>query len=231
MDKIGIDISINNEQLVDNNNEYNYIPTGVTYNNELYVDIETFSANNNVSTKTVDRKLKHVELSSKNNFCIRVFNKKFISPNLKVSDVLNFSATETLQGNWENFLRTFDWHYFATVRYSKKNSLLSARKHMETFFNVLSLIYPQNKLRMFFTTESNDEGGFHNHFILWTDIKSAKSVTGTFEKHFRGKGSVSFANTKINKYDPNQGGIGYILKELQIRKDGYDLKTKNLQIR
>lgn len=139
----------------------------------------------------------------------------------------DFSSVDNLNGGYETLLRSYDWKYFGCVHYSRNWNQINTYLHMNKFFKKLSSTFPNNKLRLFFTTESNVDTGYHSHFILWFDNEVSQPVRNVFETHFRGKGTSVFGNTWIEPYDPEKGGVGYILKEIHRNIDGYDFLTKN----
>jgi len=207
--------------------EYNI--TGLTLNGRSYFEVKHYCKNiGNISDSTVRRLLKKVEHNVCNDYFIKLANKIFVSPNITMLKDEHFSKMDTINGSWEKFLRSFEWDYFGCVSYRWSISLNTAMERMTSYFEKLGKKYKTAEMRLFYVCEQNKtRDGYHVHFVLWTDVEHKTDVKSFTENHFRGKAAEPFANTKIEKYDPNEGGIGYLLKEILQNQDGYDYLYKN----
>lgn len=229
MNKININLSIKDDYVFPTRRlEDDYVPTGLTINQRSYIEIEQYCRIHNVSDSTVRRRLKKVEHNRCNEFFIRMLNKIYVSPSITMLTNENYNKTDTINGNWETFLRGFDWDFFGCVSFRWSITQQTAKDRMGKFFDKMSSKYKGAEIRLFYVCEENKtRNGYHSHFILWSDIPDKAEVKSYTENHFRGNGKDPFANTKIEKYDTNRGGIGYLLKEVTRNPDGYDYHYKN----
>lgn len=230
MNRININLTLNDGYtLPARRMEDEYNITGLTINHRTYYEVKHYCNNiGNISDSTVRRLLKKVEHRNCNDYFIKVANKIFVSPSITMLADEHFSKTDTINGNWEQFLRSHTWDYFGCVSFRWSISLNTAKERMTSYFERLGKKYKTAELRLFYVCEQNKtRDGYHVHFVLWTDVKDKAQVRSFTENHFRGKAAEPFANTKIEKYDPNEGGIGYLLKEVAKNPDGYDYLYKN----
>ena len=229
MEKININIIIKDDYTFPTRRmEDEYVATGLTTNGRSYTEIESYCKAYEKSDATVRRLLKKVEHARCNEFFIKLNNKIYVSPNISMLTNEHYSKIDTLHGNWEVFLRGFEWDYFGCVSFRWSITQKTAKERMAKLFEKLSSKYKSAEIRLFYVCEENKtRNGYHTHFILWTDIANKAEIKSYVENHFRGKGTEPFANTKIETYDPKDGGIGYLLKEMSKNPDGYDYHYKN----
>ena len=229
MNRININLSVKDDYAFPVRRlEDDYVPTGLTINQRSYIEISQYCRIYNVSDSTVRRRLKKVEHNRCNEFFIRILNKIYVSPNITMLTNENHSMIGTINGNWETFLRGFQWDYFGCVSFRWSITQKTAKERMAKLFDKLSSKYKSAEIRLFYVCEENKtRNGYHTHFILWTDIANKAEIKSYVENHFRGKGTEPFANTKVEAYDPKDGGIGYLLKEMSKNPDGYDYHYKN----
>lgn len=229
MNQININLSLDDSFNNPNNRiDDEFIATGLTINQRTYIEIKQFSRMYNMSDSTVRRLLRKVEHRRSREFSIKLENKIFVSPSITMLTKENFSKMDDINGNWEVFLRGFEWDYFGCVSFKWSITQATAKERMTKFFDKLSNKFKSAEIRMFYVCEENNtRDGYHTHFILWSDITDKAEVKRFMENHFRGNGKEPFANTRIDKYDPNDGGIGYMLKEVSKNPDGYDYLYKN----
>jgi disulfide oxidoreductase YuzD len=230
MSKISINLSVNEDYVFPvRRMEDEYVATGLTVNSRAYVEIEQYCKSyTTCSDSTVRRLLKKVEHQRCNEFFIKLNGKIYVSPNITMLTSENFSKMGTINGNWETFLRSFEWDHFGCVSFKWSIKQKTAKERMAKFFDRLARKFKSAEIRIFYVCEENKtRDGYHTHFVLWTDITNKAEVKNFTENHFRGKSSEPFANTSIEKYDPTDGGIGYLLKEMSKNPDGYDYLIKN----
>lgn len=229
MNKININLPINDSYEFPNRRmDDEYIVTGLTVNKRSYIEIAQYCQMYNSSDSTIRRLLKKVEHKRSNEFFVRINNKIYVSPNITMLTNENYSKLDNINGNWEAFLRQFDWDYFGCVSFKWCITQATAKERMAKFFKKLSSRYKNAEIRLFYACEQNKtRDGYHTHFVLWSDIADKAGVKSYIENHFRGNGKDPFANTRIDKYDPREGGIGYLLKEVVENPDGYDYHYKN----
>jgi hypothetical protein len=95
---------------------------------------------------------------------------------------------------------------------------------MESLQKKLATKYKGNEFRLFFTVEQNSDcNGYHAHFLLWTDANDKTKIKHFTENKLRGKNENQTVNTYLERFNPEEGGVAYILKEINLNPDGYDL--------
>jgi hypothetical protein len=98
---------------------------------------------------------------------------------------------------------------------------------MERLGKKLATKYKGNEIRLFYTVEQNpDLSGYHAHFLLWLDVDDKTAIKQFTEKSLRGKSDNQTVNTFMERFNPNEGGVAYILKEINLNPDGFDLIWK-----
>jgi len=98
---------------------------------------------------------------------------------------------------------------------------------MERIGKKLATKYKGNEIRLFYTVEQNpDLSGSHAHFLLWLDADDKTAIKQFTEKSLRGKSDNQTVNTFMERFNPNEGGVAYILKEINLNPDGFDLIWK-----
>jgi hypothetical protein len=212
--------------------KHNFVPPSLKRDNITFYDLDTLCYNHNISKITLRRRLKLVENKNCSLYFIKLINRYYVTNNILHLNVKEVSKLNTLKGNWAIFLQAFDWDYYATVRFFNSYSLETVRNRANSFFTKLASKYYGLPLRMFYAIQQNPgEDGFHFHFLLWVDTQSSmKSELKRFtENHFRGK-TNSYANTHMEKYNPELGAVGYILRQSHLFEDSMDFLTMNLTV-
>jgi hypothetical protein len=230
--KVNIKITYEGPVTDINNPDHNLVVTGLTFNNKTYYDLNAFSRRHNESEVNLRRYKQLVPAISGSDYFLRVGNKIFVSDSLLQLKARQPSSLDMLNGNWAAFIGGFEWDFFGTVRYQNKYSLTTARIRAEKYFKKLKIKYKREQIRMFFTLENDGDpnAGFHMHFLIWVSSPDKAGTKSFTESHFRGKGGRMFANTHMVKYDPTQGGIAYMLKELHLHNnDSVDFYMHNLE--
>jgi hypothetical protein len=125
--------------------------------------------------------------------------------------------------DYAKFFKKFDWTWFCHVSYEKPYNVLACHSIMERFFERLQRKFPQYSFRLLFASEKNvADNGFHNHFVLYsTDGKHDYKVKEYADSFFRSRGIGAL--TKIERYDENLNGVNYILKDISLVPDGWDI--------
>jgi hypothetical protein len=138
------------------------------------------------------------------------------------------------------------------VSYSDSYSELAARKSMEKLFKRIRRQYYNKELVFFFVSEPNPAGtGWHNHFLLGfqgeiqyseaknlieNTLRADNSVNQSLRKaNSNSNGATDNVNqfgirsiTKLEPFQTNEYFIGYVVKKINIAKDGYDFLSNNL---
>ncbi len=154
-------------------------------------------------------------------------NKLFVSEALLNFDVSSFKKTKDIKGNYLAYLSGFEWDFFGCVSYAHKLQLTSVKERLERLGKKLATKYKGNEIRLFYTVEQNpDLSGYHAHFLLWLDAEDKTAIKQFTENSLRGKSDSQMVNTFIERFNPNEGGVAYVLKEINLSPDGYDLIWK-----
>lgn len=229
MKNIKIGLNLNSDtKLIMNNTTENLVVSGITYNNAVYIELNEFSKEYDISTMSVRRLLNRVESKDCTQYYFKLENKIYASRRVLLLKDKNFSLLNEMQGNWATHLAGYDWDWFVSVRYTNNFKQPSTVRVMNSFFKKISDRFKSYEFRMFFATEKNiADDGYHNHFILYSDFPDKKLIREFMEEYFQGHGSNAFADADIQVFNPNLGGIAYIMKEIHINNDSYDFKWKN----
>ena len=229
MSKININLSLSDSYAFPTRRmEDEFVVTGVTLNSRVYLEIDQYCIKYKTSDTTVRRLLKKVEHAGCNEFFIKLNNKIYVSPCISVLTNENFRKLDDINGNWEKFLRGFEWDFFGCVSFKSNLQLCTAKVRMTKFFEAITKKFKAASIRLFYTCEKNPHRkGYHTHFILWSDNADKTELKSYIENHFRGRSKNQYANTEIEKYNPKEGGVGYLLKEMTETPDGYDYLYKN----
>jgi len=171
-----------------------------------------------------------MRLLERSNFAMyfyRLMNKLFVSEALLNFDVSSFKKTKDIKGNYLAYLSGFEWDCFGCVRYAHKLQLNSVKIRMERLGKKLATKYKENEIRLFYAVEQNpDFSGYHAHFLLWSDSENKTELKRFAENSLRGKSDEQMVNTFMERFNPNEGGVAYILKEINLNPDGFDLIWK-----
>lgn len=220
--------SINENELNDIN--HNLVITGLTYNNRNYIELSVYSQMSKISVPTLRRTIKKIPSNKCSQFLIRNSNKIYITNAVRHIVTKDFSVFSSIKGNWVTYLSGFEWDYFGTVRFKSNYGIDTIRKKVEVYFDKISAKFKGKGIRLFYSLENalNKLDGYHIHFIIWVNHENKSDIKKFTESHFRGKSNKEYANTLMMKYDPNKGGIAYILKEINTHEDSTDFLKKNL---
>jgi hypothetical protein len=206
----------------------NMVPTGVTINGRVYYELKVFCKKyKNHSESKVRRKLRLLERSNFALYVYRLMNKLFVSEALLSLNLDSLKKTKDIKGNYLAYLSGFEWDYFGCVRYAHQMQLNTVQMRMERLAKKLATKFKQNEIRLFYTIERNpDKDGYHAHFLLWTDADDKTAMKQFAENSLRGKSDNQTVNTFMEPFNPDEGGVAYILKEINLNPDGYDLIWK-----
>ncbi len=72
--------------------------------------------------------------------------------------------------------------------------------------------------------QNPDLSGYHAHFLLWLDSEDKTAIKQFTQNSLRGK-NVN-VNTYLERFNPDEGGVAYVLKEINLNPDGFDLIWK-----
>ena len=224
MKEVNVNVVLNDVPMGSMND--NMVPTGLTINGRTYFELKVFCKKyKNHSESKVRRKLRLLERNNFAMYVYRLMNKLFVSEALLNFDVNSFKKTKDIKGNYLAYLSGFEWDFFGCVRYSHKLQLNSVKERMERLSKKLATKYKGKETRLFYTVEQNtDHSGYHAHFLLWMDADDKKAIKQFTENSLRGK-SVN-VNTYLERFNPDEGGVAYILKDINLNPDGYDLIWK-----
>ena len=227
MKEVNVNVVLNDVPMGSMND--NMVPTGVTINGRVYYELKVFCKRyKNHSESKVRRKMRLLERSNFTMYFYRLMNKLFVSEALLNFDVSSFKKTKDIKGNYLAYLSGFEWDFFGCVRYAYKLQLNSVKERMERLGKKLATKYKGNEIRLFYTVEQNpDLCGYHAHFLLWSDSDNKTELKRFAENSLRGKSDEQTVNTYIEQFNPEEGGVSYILKEISLNPDGFDLIWRN----
>ena len=127
----------------------------------------------------------------------RLMNKLFLSEALLNFVVNSFKKTKNIKGNNLAYLIGFEWDFSGCV------------------------------LRLFYMVEQNTYlSGYHAHFLLWSDSENKSELKQFEENSLRGKSEIQTVNTYLEPFDTKEGSVAYILKQINLNPDGFDLIWK-----
>ena len=69
--------------------------------------------------------------------------------------------------------------------------------------------------------------GNHANFLLWSDSVNKSESKRFAENILRGKSDSQTMNTFLELFNPYEGGVPNILKEINLNPDGFDLIWKS----
>lgn len=229
--KLKVNLRIEPSNLKMNDATINYVPTGVTSNEDgtEYMEINQYSVLFEKSVPTIRRRLRKIPNKDCYQYSLMLWGKYYISPLFDTLDKKEYSEKGSLKGNYYSYLNRFFWDYFGCVAFENELSVVTLKKRMESYFNLLVSKMKGIELRMFYVIEENpNRGGYHAHFILKIgDDSMIEKTLKISEKHFDGKGKKKYADLKMDPFISGKGGIEYILKDIDVVKDGYDLLVHN----
>jgi hypothetical protein len=204
----------------------------------LYVSIDDFIIDSLISESTLRKFIKDV-LRYNTDLIRKIKNKYFLSKKLidyfkypykmSVSYYLFLlrnkdkkKKTVSLSTSLKEYIYNIKWDLFGHISYEPDLSIVDC---MFQFYNVEKVLSKEfgPGIKIFYTTERNKGGrrGFHNHFVLYSPDKSILgSIKIIIDIYFRKYG---LSLTDIERYIGKYQGLDYIMKEVNIHKDGYDL--------
>ena len=68
-----------------------------------------------------------------------------------------------------------------------------------------------------------DFSAYHAHFLLWLDAEVKTVIIHFTENSLKGKSDNQTVNTFLEHFNPVEGGVTYILNEINLNADGFDL--------
>jgi hypothetical protein len=227
MKEVNVNVVLNDVPMGSMND--NIVPTGVTINGRVYYELKVFCKRyKNHSESKVRRKMRFLERSNFAMYFYRLMNKLFVSEALLNFDVSSFKKTKDIKGNYLAYISGFEWDYFGCVRYAHKLQMNSVKIRMERLGKKLATKYKENEIRLFYAVEQNpDFSGYHAHFLLWSDSENKTELKRFAENSLRGKSNEQTVNTYLEPFNPEEGGVAYILKEIIWNPDGFDLIWKS----
>ena len=124
---------------------------------------------------------------------------------------------------YAEFFGKQEWTWFCHASYEKPHNVLTCHSIMNRFFDRLQKKFPAYTFRLLFASEKNPaDNGYHNHFLLYsTDGNQDPRVKVYADSYFRSNGIGALA--KIEPYKKELNGINYILKEISMVPDGWDI--------
>ena len=226
MKEVNVNVVLNDVPMGSMND--NMVPTGVTINGRVYYELKVFCKRyKNHSESKVRRKMRLLERSNFAMYFYRLMNKLFVSEALLNFDVSSFKKTKDIKGNYLAYLSGFEWDCFGCVRYAHKLQMNSVKISMERLGKKLATKYKENEIRLFYAVEQNpDFSGYHAHFLLWSDSENKTELKRFTENSLRGKSDEQTVNTYLEPFNPEEGGVVYVLKEISLNPDGFDLIWK-----
>jgi hypothetical protein len=225
--------------------------TGVTANGILYLPLPQFTEKYKVSYSTLCRNIEKLRFHRNAwNYFIKIGNKNYVSCGIIANRKKHTGHFSNLE--YAEWLRCFHWDLIGSVSYSDSYSELAARKSMEKLFKRIRRQYYNKELVFFFVSEPNPAGtGWHNHFLLGfqgeiqyseaknlieNTLRADNSVNQSLRKaNSNSNGATDNVNqfgirsiTKLEPFQTNEYFIGYVVKKINIAKDGYDFLSNNL---
>lgn len=227
MKEVNVNVVLNDVPMGSMND--NMVPTGVTINGRVYYELKVFCKKyKNHSESKVRRKLRLLERSNFALYVYRLMNKLFVSEALLNLNLDSFKKSKDIKGNYLAYLSGFEWDFFGCVRYAHKLQLNSVKERMERLGKKVATKYKDNEIRLFYTVEHNPNlSGYHAHFLLWLDADDKTAIKQFTENSLRGNSDNQTVNTFMERFNPNEGGVAYILKEINLNPDGFDLIWKS----
>ena len=112
-------------------------------------------------------------------------------------------------------------------KYVHKLQMSSVKERMERIEKKLATKYKGNEVRLFYTVKQTpDLSGYHVHFLLWLDVEDKTAITYFTKSTLRGKNDNQTVNTILERFNPDEVGVAYILKEINSNPDRFDLIWK-----
>lgn len=134
----------------------------------------------------------------------------------------------------EQYLYLFKWDYFITLAYKDSLPQMECFSLMHELYHRIEESLPEGTCRMYFTTEPfTSRAGYHNHFLLRSDL-TQNEIETLINKY------TPSGRTDIKNYDKELAAIFYVNKEgrkkehpwsqpSNIRKEeGWDILGNNL---
>jgi hypothetical protein len=130
-----------------------------------------------------------------------------------------------IRTNYARYLKKYDWKIWGSVNFNEIMSQIQIRDIANLYFESMKKKFPNIKFTFFFATELNSfRDGYHLHYLLDFDNENDfKRILFASESFFKRKRKKLAANTLIEKFDKEKDGISYILKQIKMLPDGYDV--------
>lgn len=129
---------------------------------------------------------------------------------------------KSLSESMLDYLQSKEWSFIGHVSYERDTSMMDC---MYLFDKTIKRIKRLVKcdVEIFYTSERNKirNKGFHSHFVLYSsNAEELENIRNIIESYFRRN---ALALTEIQRYIRELNGLKYIMKEINIHKDGYGL--------
>lgn len=125
------------------------------------------------------------------------------------------------------YLSGLEWDFFGCVQNTHKLQLNSVKERMKPIWKKFATKYLRNEVRFFYTVEQNlGLSGYNIHFLLWLDSEGKTAIKHFIENNLMGKNDNQTVNTFMERFNPYAGGVAYILKEINLNPDDYNLIWK-----
>jgi hypothetical protein len=219
--------------------------------NNNYISLTDFMLIVHKSESTIRRFIKEVLVSS-NSLIIKIKNKYYMDkvlldyfkypysyrisvsyfifkiiqyPKMKVKkEKMKEEAFSQFEPYYESMyadLSRVSWNLFGHVSYHREISLVDCIYVFEKLYRKLKRKFG-SQIYLFYTTEKDkSRRGHHNHFLLYAFERDTLPGIKCFIDAFFRKNY--FALTDVRIYDREKDGLRYIMKDIQIINDGFEL--------
>lgn len=206
----------------------------------VYISLNDFIIESKKSDSTIRKFIKEIDLAN-SHWVKKIKNRYYLNKRLleyftipyKISfsywvyafvNRSNKPKCQSLSQAWEDYLLNKEWNYFGHVSYERETSMLDC---MYLFDRLIKKIRKsiKSKVEIFYTSERNKirRKGFHSHFVLYSsNVKDLENIKTIIDSFFRRN---ALGLTDIERYIRELDGVKYIMKEININKDGFGLIT------
>lgn len=193
--------------------------------NVKYYPLESFKKKLNTSDSTVRRMIDRVKDERSEHLFFLFCGKYYLSLVLAEPAFKKELNKKNIRQNYNRYLKKYDWQLFGAVNFNLSLDIANIRQIMERFFNELKVKLPLESITLFFATEINsDRSGFHVHFLIdYNNAVSGKKIKSFCATYFKKRSKRIAADLLIEEFDRGKGGINYILKQINLFPDGYDI--------
>ena len=197
-----------------------------------YKSMASYIKSRGISESTIRRMIKSASGNRQDRLFVVCNGKYFVHDLLAEKAFRNLPTNLNHKQGIKRFLQMYNWTFMASVNFRNGYGEISTRQRMEAFFRKLRVKFSRTNISFFFVTERNSSrDGMHSHFLLSIGEEYPQANVQDFiEKHFKGYGEEQYANVLVEEFDQCKDGIGYLLKELKLQPDGYDLLTHTFSI-